>query len=117
MRRDEAGAVTAETAAVIPLLAVVVIGLCWVLGAGLTQARLVDAARETARAMARGEDRQEAIALGREVAPRGSRFDIDEDGDTVTVTVTAVVEGPGGILGFLRRESSASATAASEGGP
>ena len=55
-QRDERGAATAELVMVIPLLVAVTIGLVWLLSVGAAQIQVVDAARETARAVARGDD-------------------------------------------------------------
>ncbi|MFI2708388.1 TadE family type IV pilus minor pilin, partial [Nocardioides sp. CER28] len=48
------GAATAELVMVLPALVAVTIGLVWLLSVGAAQVRTVDAARETARALARG---------------------------------------------------------------
>jgi len=71
---DERGAVTAELALVLPLLVAVTIGLVWLLAVGADQLRAVDAARETARALARGDTTAAAVAVGLAVAPDGSRI-------------------------------------------
>ena len=47
------------------------IGLVWLLAVGAAQVRMVDAARETARALARGDDRRPPSGAGLEVAPDG----------------------------------------------
>ena len=49
---------TAELALVLPLLVAVTLGLVWLLAVGAAQVRTVDAARETARAVARGDARR-----------------------------------------------------------
>lgn len=98
---DERGAVTAETALVIPLLLAVTLGLVWLLSIGVAQIRTVDAAREAARAVARGDDTAGAAGLARTAAPDGARVTIRTGTDTVTATVTARVGGPGGMFGFL----------------
>lgn len=85
----------------LPVLVAVVLGLVWLVSLGVAQVRVVDAARETARAVARDEDRATAVALGRQVAPPGARVAISEDEDTVHVSVTAEVRGPGGLFDFL----------------
>ena len=54
-RRQESGAVTAETAVALPLLAVFAISMAWLVSLGITQVRALDAARETARAAARSD--------------------------------------------------------------
>ncbi len=97
--RTERGAVTAEMAVVLPVLVGCVIALVWVVSLAATQVRVVDAARETARAAARGD--ANPTALGRRVAPDGARIRLDPQGGTVTVDVAADVDGPGGLLGFL----------------
>jgi len=68
--------VTAETVMVLPVLVAVALGLAWVLALAATQVRVVDAAREVARAAARDESRSTALALGRRVAPHGSSIDL-----------------------------------------
>jgi hypothetical protein len=97
----ERGAVTAETAMVLPLLVALSLGLVWVLSLAVTQVRVTDGAREVARALARDESRAAALALGRRVAPQGSRFQIQEDGGALVVRVSAEVEGVGGLFGFV----------------
>jgi Flp pilus assembly protein TadG len=100
-RHDETGAVTAEAAAVLPVLMLFALGLAWLVALGGTQVRALDAARETARAVARGEDSGVSLGLGRQVAPAGARISVHDEGQTVSVTVDAPVRGPGGIFGFL----------------
>jgi hypothetical protein len=99
--RDEAGAVTAEAAVVMPVLLLFTLGLVWLVSVGATQVRALDAARETARAVARGDDRDASIGLGRRVATPGARITVADEGETVRVTVDAPVSGPGGIFGML----------------
>jgi Flp pilus assembly protein TadG len=101
MTRSDDGAVTAETAVVLPVLVAVVLALTWLLSLAVTQVRVVDAARETARAAARDEPRAEAVDRGRRVAPNGSRITLEEDGSSVVATVQSDVRGPGGLLRFL----------------
>jgi Flp pilus assembly protein TadG len=100
-RRGERGAVTAETVMVLPVLVALTLGLAWLLSLASAQVRVVDAAREVARAVARDDSRASALALGRRVAPGGSRFTVRQRGDTVVVRVQARVNGPQGLLGFL----------------
>ena len=98
---DERGAVTAEAAVVVPLLLAVALGLVWLVALSSTQVRVVDAARETARAAARGDDDATAVARGAQVAPSGAAFDVSRSGEEVVVRVVAEVQGPGGLLSFL----------------
>jgi hypothetical protein len=97
----EAGAVAAEAAVVVPVLALVTVGLAWLVTLGVSHGRVVDAAREAARVVARGESAATGAALARRVGPAGTRAVVSGDGGTVVVTVTAPVRAPGGIFGFL----------------
>ena len=109
-RRQEAGAVTAETAVALPLLAVFAISMAWLVSLGITQVRALDAARETARAAARSDGSGSALALGRRVAPAGSRISLGHGGGTVVVKVSSPVTGPAGLFGHwatLRVEAEA----------
>lgn len=99
--RDQRGAVTAETAVVLPVLVLFTVALAWMVCVGITQVRSLDAAREVARAAARSESRGEALALGRRVAPVGSRISVREGSGTVRVIVSSPVRGPAGLLGHL----------------
>lgn len=117
IRRNEVGAVTAEAAVVLPVLVVLALGLAWLVALGGTQVRALDAARETARAVARGEDQATSVDLGEQVATSGARVAVHDEGKTVEVTVDAPVRGPGGIFGFLPSyHARASAVAAKEPG-
>jgi hypothetical protein len=86
---------------VLPLLAAVAIGLAWLVSLGVTQVRVTDAARETARVLARGESTAAAVALGRQVAPHPATVSVRQASGTVTVTVRARTRGPAGVLAFL----------------
>jgi Flp pilus assembly protein TadG len=99
--RSARGAATAELAMVLPLLVAVSIGLVWLLAVGAAQVRVVDAARETARALARGDDEASAVGRGLAVAPDGSRVAVSRGGGEVRVTVTGRVQGPGGLFAHL----------------
>ena len=69
----------------LPLLVLVTGGLAWVLAVGAEQVRLVDAAREVARSVARGDDRAQAVATGQRVAPEGASFEVTDDSGLVVV--------------------------------
>jgi len=115
-RRSERGAVTAELASVLPMLVAVTVGLVWLLAVGAAQVRTVDAARETARAVARGDDEAAAVARGLQVAPPGSTVTITRGAGEVRVTVTGAVQGPGGLFADLPTPVvRATAVAAAEG--
>jgi|tagenome__1003787_1003787.scaffolds.fasta_scaffold20943102_3 hypothetical protein len=104
--RDEEGAVTAEAAAVLPLLVAVALGFAWLVSLTVAQVRVVDAAREVARAVARGDAESTAISLGRRVAPEGTHFVVGHGGgsggvELVSVAASTEVRGPGGLFSFL----------------
>ena len=98
---SEHGSVTAETAMVLPVLVAFVMGLVWLVSLGVAQIRVVDAARETARALARDEVPSVATELGRRIAPEGAVIRVAEGDGTVRVDVRADVHGPGGLFRFL----------------
>lgn len=94
---DDRGAVTVEAAlALCSLVAVMAFAVAAMAGAS-AHLRCLDAAREAARLVARGEpDRARELAAA--VAPRGAQVRIQLDGDQVQVDVsTAVVPGVPGL--------------------
>ena len=100
MTHDQRGAATVELAMGIPVLVSLTIGLVWLLTIGVAQVRMVDAARETARAGARGDSAPAAVARGHRVAP-GAEVTLTTSGGDVVATASDVVAAPGGLLGFL----------------
>jgi hypothetical protein len=89
--RGDHGAVTAEVAMAIPvLLATMVLGL-WMAGVVIANIRCIDAARDVARAVARGEPPQTAQQLGTRTAPAGATVSVAQDGPDIHVTVAANV--------------------------
>lgn len=99
--RTESGAATAELALGIPLLVALTAGLVWMLAVGAAQVRVIDASREAARAVARGDDVASARQVAARIAPEGARVQVDVGGTQVVVTTSARVTGPGGLLGSL----------------
>src|SRR3954452_15429547 len=99
--RSQRGAVTAELAMGLPVLMAVTTGLVWLLAVGAAQVRTVDAARETARAVARGDDEGAAVAVGERVAPDGVHVVVSSRDGRVVVSAAGHVQGPGGLFGFL----------------
>ncbi|MFD7153870.1 TadE family type IV pilus minor pilin [Kribbella sp. NPDC059898] len=87
-RRGDGGAVTAEMALVLPVLvALLVLGI-WSVGLVVMNIRCMDAARDVARAVARGDSPEEAEAIGRRTVPTGT-ITITRDDSDIQVTVTA----------------------------
>lgn len=106
--------VTAETAVVLPVLLLVLAGALaavTVLGA---QLRCVDAAREGARAAARGDDDATVRALVLRAAPDGTAVSVARDGVDVRVRVSGRVPALGPVP--LHVEVSAEAVARLEPG-
>ncbi|WP_448614419.1 TadE family type IV pilus minor pilin [Modestobacter sp. URMC 112] len=113
-RGREAGMVTAETAVVLPVLLVVLAAAVAAVVVVGGQLRCVDAAREGARAAARGEPVAVVTALAGRAAPAGARIEVAFAGETVTVTVTATARPLGPVP--LRLPLSATATGVREPG-
>jgi Flp pilus assembly protein TadG len=80
--------VTAETAVVLPVLLLVLAGAVAAVTVVGAQLRCVDAAREGARAAARGEDVATVRALVARAAPEGMTVAVVRDGEDVRVTVS-----------------------------
>jgi Flp pilus assembly protein TadG len=83
--------VTAETAVVLPVLLLVLVGAVAALTVVGAQLRCVDAAREGARAAARGEDVATVTGWAGRAAPDGARTVVSREAERVQVTVTADV--------------------------
>jgi Flp pilus assembly protein TadG len=101
MTPRERGAATAELVMVLPVLVAVTIGLVWLLSVGAAQVRVVDAARETARAVARGDDPEAARERGARVGPAGATVSVQVADEEVVASVEARVRGPGGLFALL----------------
>jgi hypothetical protein len=114
--RRERGMVTAEIAAALPALAVVLIVAVWAVALAATHLRCGDAAREAARAAARGEPQHVVRDVALAVAPDGADVDIDRSGGMVTIEVSVDVglPLPGGD-GFLGATARGRAVALEEG--
>jgi Flp pilus assembly protein TadG len=105
-RRDERGSVTAEFAAVVP--AVVLLLACCLSGLQIAgqQLRLQDAAADVARSIARGGPGADAARVGASVS-------VSQNGDLVCARLSARSRSPAGTL--LGLTLSASSCALGEG--
>jgi len=83
--------VTAETAVVLPVLLLVLAGAVAAVTVVGAQLRCVDAAREGARAAARGEAAAAVSQLTARTAPPGAVTAVSVAGEEVRVTVSAEV--------------------------
>jgi Flp pilus assembly protein TadG len=91
--------VPAETAVVLPVLLFLLAGAVAVITVLGVQLRCVDAAREGARAAARGEPETAVSRLVGRLSPAGALTRVTGDADEVRVTVTVRVA-PVGALPF-----------------
>ena len=83
--------VTAETAVVLPVLLLVLVSAVAAVTVVGAQLRCVDAAREGARAAARGEDVATVTWWAGRIAPDGARTTVAGDAGEVRVRVTAEI--------------------------
>jgi Flp pilus assembly protein TadG len=97
-RRDQHGMVTAEAALVLPIVAAFAMAMIFLMSIALTKVSTVDAARDAARALARGEEETSAVDQAMATAPRGAQIGIEQGADTVTVTVRAETRSPEWLL-------------------
>ncbi len=102
----------------VPLLLAITLGLVWLLTLGTAQVRMVDATREVARAVARGDSADAALDRGRQVAPPDAALTVTTVGDRVVVSGAVEVDGVGGLFEVLPSvELTAEAVSAREGVP
>lgn len=112
----DAGTVTAELAAALPVLVLVLAVALTALSAAAARVRLQDAAREAARLAARG-DVAAARRMAGQVAP-GARLELDADGGQVVAVLVATVHPLTDALpGFHLEERAVAAVEPSEGSP
>jgi Flp pilus assembly protein TadG len=89
---DDRGTVTVEAAlALCSLMLVLALAIGAIAAVG-AQLRCLDAAREIARLVARGEP-DRARSVGESIAPSGARIQIGVVGDAVTVEVSSEIAG------------------------
>lgn len=114
MRTSERGAATAELVTTLPLLVLVTWTMVWLVSLASAQAELVDAARETARALARGDAEASAVARGRDSAPVGTSIEVIREGAVVRVVASVDVAAPVASFGVMVAHQHAEATSAVE---
>jgi len=115
MTHRERGMVTAEMAVLAPFGVAFGLLLLWIVSLGFTQVQLVDAAREAARLVARGEPVGAASDVARQQAPGDARVRISERDGLVTVRVSTQSQLPLPVLRHVgARTLEASAVAADE---
>jgi Flp pilus assembly protein TadG len=115
MTRRERGMVTAEMAVLAPFAVAFGLLLLWIVSLGFTQVQLVDAAREAARLVARGEPVAAAADLARRQAPGDAKVRISERDGLVTVRVSTRSRLPLPVLRHIgARTLEASAVSADE---
>lgn len=106
---EDSGMVTAETAAVLPVLALLLAFGLWAQSAVGAQTRCDDAAREAARLSARGEPVAVVEAAARRAAPQGAGVVLARVDDQVRVVVTVKIGPRGGRLPSITVSGSATA--------
>lgn len=87
----EAGSVTAELAVALPALLILLCAALWSVATASAQLRCLDAAREGARASARGEAPEIVLDAVRRAAPASATVQVRREGGLVHVSVSAAV--------------------------
>ncbi len=100
-RSPDDGYVTAETAIVLPALVIVLGAALWAIAVASAQVRCVDAARDAARAAARGEPVSVVVAVAKLAGPPGCDVEVSHQGDRIVVAVRARVGPAGGPLAAI----------------
>jgi hypothetical protein len=81
-----------------PLIAAFTLVLLWMTSMAITEVRLVDTARDAARALARGEDEAAVQGFVSGTAPPGSQLRVTRHGADLTAEVTLSAQAPGWLL-------------------
>ncbi|HEX6755800.1 MAG TPA: TadE family type IV pilus minor pilin [Mycobacteriales bacterium] len=113
-RRDR-GVATAELAVALPALFLVIMAGMTAISVLTAQLRCVDAAREAARAAARGETAAIVRSSAAGAGPAGATVAVTTDAESVTVTVSARSGGGRGLLPSFRVAAAAVARREPEG--
>ena len=106
-RRQDSGMATAELAVALPALVLLVAAGMTAVSVLTAQLRCVDAAREAARAAARGEGAAVVRSLAERSGPAGSDIEVTSGGQEVEVTVSAQAHSVGGLLPAVHVQATA----------
>lgn len=98
-RFSDSGMVTAELAISLPVLALLAVGMSWVIALGVGQGQLLVGAREGARAAARGDSDGRVLAAVYRVAPH-AQVVVARGARTVRVRLSQRREPPGMLSGL-----------------
>ena len=112
-RSTSRGSVTAETAAMLPALMVVLAAALWAIQAVAVQLECVDAARVAARAAARGEPLDEVRNLVRVATGHEAQVNVSRNSEQTRIEISVEVRPPWGPA-LPAVQVTASATAATE---
>jgi Flp pilus assembly protein TadG len=113
--RRDGGMATAELAVALPAVVLVIAAGMSAVSVMTAQLRCVDAAREAARAAARGENQTVVRSVAGQSGPVGAAVVVGGDAGSVTVTVSAETRTGGGLLPSFRVEATAVARREPEG--
>ncbi len=94
--------VTVEVAVALPVVLLFAVAGLYLVAVGQMQAQLTDAARATARELARGTPAGEALRRGHDVEPK-AELRVRSAGREVEVSAERTLTGPGPVLGRLER--------------
>lgn len=83
---------------VLPVVAAFALALVWMVSVGIAQIGVVDAARDAARGLARGDDMATVVSAARRTAPKGAEIEVSYDARVVTVTVSSDQTAPGWLV-------------------
>lgn len=97
-RQAGQGMVTAEAAIVLPIFALFALAMVWLVSVAITQVRVVDAARDAARAVARGDDDGAVVSAARRTAGADATVVIHQAAGLVSVTVSERTAAPRWLL-------------------
>lgn len=95
LRGDQRGMVTAEIAMALPAVGAVIVLAVWAVSAVITDLRCGDAAREAARAIARGESSSVVAQIVDRIGPAEAEVDVRFEDGLVVVEVGSEVAFPG----------------------